>query len=226
MENEKLAGQEAAAEFTEEDDDREYELEGMETEDLDDAMREALEAVERSEEHLEEIVAPDEAASSEGGDLAILQAELAELRDRSVRTLADFDNYRKRVARERSEERRYAAADLANDILAVVDNLERALESEGSAEDLKRGVAMINQQLQSTLGRHGVHRVAALDQPFDPTVHEAVMRVEDTEIDRPMVSEEMQSGYTLHDRLLRPSMVKVAVPAADEVRAADEPQPE
>ena len=224
MENEKLAGQETAAEFTEEDDEREYELEGMETEDLDDAMREALEAVERSEEHLEEVAAPDEIDSSEGGDLAILQAELAELRDRSVRTLADFDNYRKRVARERSEERRYAATELAQDILAVVDNLERALESEGSAEDLKQGVAMINQQLQSTLGRHGVQRVAALGRPFDPAVHEAVMRVEDSEIDRPMVSEEMQSGYTLHDRLLRPSMVKVAVPVADEEPVADGPE--
>ena len=233
MDNEKLAGQEAAAEFADEDDEREYDLEDMETEDLDDAMREALEAVERSGEHLAEAseerrdAGPDEGEGAEGGDLAVLQAELAELRDRSVRTLADFDNYRKRVARERTEERRYAVAELTQDILAVVDNLERAIESEGGAEDLKQGVGMINQQLQTILGRHGVRRVEALDEPFDPAVHEAVMRVEDADIQQPMVREEMQTGYTLHDRLLRPSMVKVAVPAAEPPQQeAEEPAQE
>ena len=130
----------------------------METEDLDDAMREALEAVERSEEHLSEAGRRAAGGESRGpatpsptATLAGLQAELAELRDRSVRTLADFDNYRKRVSRERSEERRYAAADLAQDILPVVDNLERALGSEGSVEDLKQGVGMIIRQLLATL---------------------------------------------------------------------------
>ena len=87
-------------------------------------------------------------------------------------------------------------------------------------QDLKRGVGMINQQLLSTLGRHGIQRVVALDAPFDPAVHEAVMRVEEAEVEQPMVREEMQSGYLLHDRLLRPAMVKVAVPVAGA------PQPE
>ena len=232
MDNEKLAEQEEATEPAE-DYEREYELEGLETEDLDDAMRDALEAVERSEEHLAE--AAGEAAGSglaeagageAGGDLTVLHAELAELRDRSVRTLADFDNYRKRVARERGEEKRYAAAELAQDILAVVDNLERALSSEGSAEDLKQGVGMIHQQLQATLGRHGIQRVAALGELFDPAVHEAVVRVEDADVDGPTVLEEMQSGYTLHDRLLRPAMVRVAVPAADEPQPEEPAEPE
>ena len=138
MDNEKLAEQEAAAEL-ERDDDHEFEIDSMETEDLDDAMREALEAVERSQEHLADAAAESERSAVEasagegGGDLASLQAELVELRNRSVRTLADFDNYRKRVARERNDERRYAASDLAHDILPVVDNLERALESGGGA---------------------------------------------------------------------------------------------
>ena len=219
MDNEKLARDRSAAD-READTDREYDLEEMETEDLDDAMREALEAVERSQEHLAEAAtdgepeADEDDADGSASDLNELEAELAELRDRSVRTLADFDNYRKRVARERSEERRYAAADLAHDILAVVDNLERALESEGSAEDLKQGVAMIQRQLETVLGRHGVARVAALGEPFDPAVHEAVMRVEDAEVADPVVSGELQSGYKLHERLLRPAMVKVAVPAS------------
>ncbi len=228
MENEKLAGHETAAE-SEEDNEREYELENMETEDLDEAMREALEAVERRQEAAGEPRGPGmgEADTEDvGGDLAVLQAELAELRDRSVRTLADFDNYRKRVARERREETRYATTDLAQDILAVLDNLERALDSEGSVEDLKQGVDLICKQLQRTLGRHGIQRVTALGEPFDPSVHEAVMRVEDADVNEPTVHDELQSGYTLHDRLLRPSMVKVAVPAVEPPQVDQPEEPE
>jgi molecular chaperone GrpE len=230
MDNEDLTAKERAAELVGEEEGEEYELEPLETEDLDDAMREALEAVERSDEHLGDAVA--EAAepggdgadyTAPGGELAVLQEELAELRDRSVRTLADFDNYRKRVARERGEERLYAAAELAQDVLAVVDNLERALSSEGNAEDLKQGVGMIHQQLEATLGRHGVKRVAALGELFDPTVHEAVARVEDADVEEPTVLEEMQSGYLLHERLLRPAMVRVAVPPPGEPQA-EEPE--
>jgi molecular chaperone GrpE len=222
MDNEKLVDQETAPVF-DEDDGEEYDLEAMETEDLDDAMREALEAVERSQEHLAEArsESPEDDADETGGeeaegDLSELQAELVELRNRSVRTLADFDNYRKRVARERSEEKRFAAAELAQDILAVVDNLERALGSGGSAEDLKQGVEMIHKQLQGTLGRHGIQRVMALGELFDPALHEAVMRVEEADVEVPTVCDELQSGYTLHERLLRPSMVKVAVPLTDQ----------
>jgi molecular chaperone GrpE len=189
-------------------------------------MREALDAVERSQEHLTESAAgeggddaEEGAAADVGDDLQVLQAELAELRDRSVRTLADFDNYRKRVARERLEERRYAVSELAQEILAVVDNLERALSSEGGAEDLKQGVGMIHRQLDAILRRHGIRRVPALGEPFDPAVHEAVMRIEDDEVDEPQVSDELQSGYTLHERLLRPAMVKVAVPATSRAKA-------
>lgn len=230
MDDDKPADHEVTADTAVQDDEEEYEIESMETGDLNDAMREALEAVERSREHLAEATG-DAADSGPAGpgpargpaDLAELQAELAELRDRSVRTLADFDNYRKRVTRERREEQRYAVADLAQDILAVVDNLERALRSEGSGEDLRQGIGMIHQQLQSALGRHGVQRVAALGEPFDPAVHEAVARIEDAGVDEPIVREEMQSGYLLHERLLRPAMVNVAVPAAEPSQASEEP---
>ena len=227
MDNEKLAEQTADDDL--ERDEAEYEIEGMETEDLDDAMRDALEAVERRQEELKQAASTGEGDADGAevvGDLTDLEAELAELRARSVRTLADFDNYRKRVARERQDERRYAAADLAQDILAVVDNLERALDSEGSAEDLKQGVGMIHKQLEATLRRHGVERVMALGEPFDPTLHEAVMRVEDSAVEEPRVREELQTGYTLHDRLLRPSMVKVAVPQEEAAQDGDAEEPE
>ena len=97
--------------------------------------------------------------------------------------------------------------------LAVVDNLERALASEGSVEDLKQGVEMILRQMGNLLTDSGVQRVAAIGQPFDPSVHEAVTRQEDPNVSAPTVSEELQSGYMMHERLLRPAVVKVSMPA-------------
>ncbi|HMB53863.1 MAG TPA: nucleotide exchange factor GrpE [Thermoanaerobaculia bacterium] len=162
----------------------------------------------------------DEEAYDEGGsasdDVDALRREIADLRDRSMRTLADFDNYRKRAERERSEVRRHVAAETIVDFLDVVDNLERALAAGGSADDLKVGVEMILRQLEDLLRRRGVERVAAKGEAFDPTVHEAVSRQEDPEISEPRVVEEMQSGYLMNDRLLRPARVVVAVPPEDD----------
>jgi len=145
-----------------------------------------------------------------------LRREIADLRDRSMRTLADFDNYRKRAERERSEVRRRAAAETIVDFLDVVDNLERALAAGGSADDLKLGVEMILRQFEDLLRRRGVERVAAAGEAFDPTVHEAVSRREDPEVGEPRVAEEMQPGYRMHDRLLRPARVVVAVPPEED----------
>ena len=150
------------------------------------------------------------------GETAELRREIADLRDRTMRTLADFDNYRKRAERERAEVRRHAAAETIVDFLDVGDNLERALAAGGSADDLKLGVEMILHQLEDLLRRHGVERVPALGEAFDPTVHEAVSRREDAEVGEARVVEEMQAGYRLHDRLLRPARVVVAVPAEEE----------
>lgn len=162
----------------------------------------------------------DEEAYDDGGsssdDVDALRREIADLRDRSMRTLADFDNYRKRAERERSEVRRHVAAETILDFLDVVDNLERALAAGGSADDLKVGVEMILRQLEDLLRRRGVERVAAKGEAFDPTVHEAVSRQEDPEIGEPRVVEEMQSGYLMNDRLLRPARVMVAVPPEDD----------
>ncbi len=211
MEDEKTLEQELDTDGA----DEEYEIEAEDTEDLDMAMREALEAVEREEERLESVGEDDSEAADSISEFARLQAELADLRDRSVRTLADFDNYRKRVARERREEQRYAVFELVRELLAVIDNLERALSAEGSAEDLKLGVEMTHRQFIDLLRQHGLSRVPAVGEPFDPSVHEAVARYEDAEVGEPTVSEELQSGYVLHERLLRPAMVKVALPAEE-----------
>ena len=153
----------------------------------------------------------DETAAT--AETAKLRQEAADLRDRLVRTLADFDNYRKRAERERQEQKRFALLEVLREFLTVADNLDLALSAQGPADDLKRGVEMINRQMTELLRRSGAVEVPAVGQPFDPTVHEAVSREESTEVKTPTVTAELRRGYKLHDRLLRPAMVKVAVPA-------------
>ncbi|MGB5879446.1 MAG: nucleotide exchange factor GrpE [Thermoanaerobaculia bacterium] len=216
--------------------DQEFELDPHESENLEAAMREALEAVEHvsHKERDESGTQPigdgsvDETASMADYEVRRLQDEIADLRDRSVRTLADFDNYRKRIERERNDERRYSAFESLRDFLGVIDNLERALAAEGSAEDLKTGIELIHRQMLDLLGSHGVARVEAEGEPFNPAVHDAVSRHEDPNVEGPTVSAELQSGYTMHKRLLRPAVVRVAMPpetAAEKApRGAEEEQ--
>lgn len=175
---------------------------GDEEEDLDLAMREALEAVERRQD--------EESQSSEGE--SPLEAELAELRERHTRTLADFENFRKRVERERAQDRRYEGLGVLSDLLPILDNLGLALEAEGDVEDLKAGVELIAKQFQDLLRRHGVERIAAEGMPFDPTRHDAVSRDEDPEVEVATVAEELRAGYVMGDRLVRPASVRVSVP--------------
>jgi molecular chaperone GrpE len=182
------------------------------TEDIDTAMREAMAAVEAVEGGEGERKGATEETSDEE-EVANLRREIADLRDRTMRTLADFDNYRKRSERERQDVKRYALLEPLRDFLEIVDNLGLALSAAGSAEDLKRGVEMIHRQMQDLLRRFGVQEIGALNQPFDPALHEAVSREEDPTVDKPTVTGELRRGYKLHDRLLRPAMVKVAVPA-------------
>ena len=185
--------------------------------DIEAAMREAEAAVAAATSNQAAGPAAAEApAAGPEGEIARLRREVADLKDRSVRTLADFDNFRKRSERERQEAKRYALADPLREFVGVVDNLERAVSAGGAAEDLKRGVEMILRQMQELLRRHGVKEVAAAGAPFDPSMHEAVSREERPGVTAPTVVEELQRGYLLHDRLLRPAMVKVAVPAEPE----------
>jgi molecular chaperone GrpE len=192
------------------------ELDLDEGQDLEAAMRDAVAAVEGVLPGAAAAPPGEAADAADAGDskteIGKLRREIADLRDRSMRTLADFDNFRKRSERERQEARRYALLEPLRDLLTVVDNLERALSAEGSAEDLKRGVEMTLKGMRDLLRRHGVTEIEAAGAAFDPAVHEAVSRQEDPAAQVPTVVEELQRGYFLHDRLLRPSMVKVGVP--------------
>ena len=153
--------------------------------------------------------------------------EMTQLKDRHIRLLADFDNYRKRAEREQKSQARFSMVEPLRELLPVVDNLERALAAPGSADDLRHGVEMIVRQFLEVLRKIGVEPVPAVGHRFDPRFHEAVMRVDDDDVEAPTVVEEFQRGYVLHDRLLRPAMVKVAVPPDEgagggQARAEDE----
>lgn len=146
------------------------------------------------------------------------EAELAEqLQDteaKLLRTLADFDNFRRRMRQEHEDLQKFAARKVLEGLLPVVDNFERALaafENKDAGEDLKTGIEMVYRQLQSVLSAQGVCAMEAIGQPFDPQVHEAVMQEAVAGQAAGVVLQELQKGYMLHDKVLRPAMVKVSV---------------
>lgn len=178
-----------------------------------------IEPVEGAGQQTEEAPLPDKDALQE--ELANLQQEIARFRELYLRKLADFDNYRKRQEREMGEFRRYANAEVLRDCLPVLDNLERALAVPGgAASGLREGVELVLRQFKDVLGRNGLAEVDPTGQPFNPTLHEAISRNEDSRVQEPTVVQVLQKGYRLGERLIRPALVIVAVPAGP-VRQAD-----
>ncbi|SHI70841.1 nucleotide exchange factor GrpE [Lutispora thermophila] len=142
------------------------------------------------------------------------EAFIEEQKDRHLRLQADFDNYRKRVAREREEIFVAALEDIMTQLLPTIDNFDRALDSFRSADlDSKyiEGLEMIYKEFVSTLQKNGLEEIEALNCEFDPNKHHAVMQVEANEEDDNKVKEVFQKGYTLKSKVIRPAMVKVAV---------------
>jgi molecular chaperone GrpE len=146
--------------------------------------------------------------------------ELEAQQDRYLRAVAEFDNVRKRSAREREEYTRYANESLLRDLLPVLDNLDRALQAARSepATSLTTGVELIQRELLRVLEKFGLTPFTSVGQPFDPERHEAVARVPSADVPDMTVAGETARGYLLHGRVLRPAMVTVAV-------APDEPGP-
>src|SRR6266853_6498999 len=144
-------------------------------------------------------------------DFDKLKAERDTLIDRLARLQAEFENARKRTAREQQEFREYALADAVKELLPTLDSFERALQtSAGDKSDFRGGVELIYKQLQDALAKLGLRPIPAKGEPFDPHLHQAVELVDTDEVEDHRVLEELQRGYKLKDRLLRPSMVKVA----------------
>lgn len=140
-----------------------------------------------------------------------LQQERDALLDRLARLQAEFDNYRKRSAREQQEYRDYALTEAIRSLLPIVDSFDRALATEQRGEDFHNGIELINRQFHDTLGKLGVQPVEApRGEVFDPNLHEAVQMVDTDEVKDHHVLDQLQRGYRIKDRLLRPAMVRVA----------------
>jgi molecular chaperone GrpE len=162
----------------------------------------------------------DQAGAQVLDDLETLRSRLQaaeqkrdEYLDLAQRTRADFENYQKRMKRDLVEERRYAQAPLAADLLSALDNLERATaaaEQAGEKGPLVQGVTMVQTQLLDILRRHGVTRIEALGQRFDPNLHQAVMQQASKEHPPLTVMQVLEPGYVIHDRVLRPARVVVS----------------
>ena len=161
-----------------------------------------------SEAPATEAKAPAEAAAPDGPEV-----EIAKLKERLLRTAADFDNFRKRSRRDVADAERRVQEDLLRSLLPTFDNLERAVMHAGSASDLKaltEGIKMVIRQFQDTLGGLGIERVATVGKPFDPAEHEAVQHVYSADMPPGAVVQELQPGYRWQGKLMRPALVVVA----------------
>lgn len=152
-----------------------------------------------------------------------LREELDAAKDRALRLQAELENYRKRVRREMDDERRYAQLPLLKELLPVIDNIGRALQAAEKKTDnsgLLEGVKLVAQQLDGVLARHHCKRIEALNQPFDPHLHEAILQQPSADHPAGTVLNVTQEGYQLHDRVVRPAQVIVsAAPPAGSATA-------
>src|SRR5579863_2241635 len=149
--------------------------------------------------------------SAESNDLQKLKVERDTLIDRLARLQAEFENARKRTAREQQDFRDYALTDAIKTLLPILDSFERALQiSSAEKSELRGGIELIYKQLQDALQKLGLRAIPARGEPFDPHLHEAIEMVDTTDAADHQIMEELQRGYKLKDRLLRPAMVKVA----------------
>lgn len=153
-----------------------------------------------------------DAPGAEDDALAQLRREKDALQDRLLRTAAEFDNYRKRVDRERRDHADAAVADAIEELLPIIDNLELALRTpaSGDTEGYRKGVELIHHQMAELLRRRGVKPIQSVGADFDPRFHQAVIHEVSAEHREGEVMEELRLGYMLRERLLRPAMVKVA----------------
>ena len=146
--------------------------------------------------------------------LQALAEESNAAKDQALRAQAELENYRKRMQRELAEERKYAALAIVRDLLPGLDNLQRAIDAGESVEDLSamlQGVEMVAEQFRETLARHGTTVIEAVGQPFDPNKHEAIQQMPSADHPPMTVIDEVERGYELHDRVIRPSKVIVSV---------------
>lgn len=166
--------------------------------------------------HIEETVEKDEKAVGETDLMARLEEkekEAAENYDKYIRTVAELENYKKRAAKEKADSIRYGNENLIKDILPLVDSMDRALQHADNScdfEAFKKGLKLLQEQLLCSLEKHGVQKIDCADKTFDPNVHEALFQVESDSHEENTIVDELEKGYLLSGRLLRPAKVSVS----------------
>ena len=169
----------------------------------------------KAEESQNEVDSNEE--ENEVNEEEMLKEEIRSLRDDKIRALAEMENLRKRFDREKIDSIKYGSVNFARDILLPGDNLERALSAINQEEDhpqsiknLIEGLKMVQKEFFSALEKNGISKINSINEKFDPNLHQAMMEIERDDIDEGIVVQEIQTGYMMHDRLLRPAMVGVS----------------
>ena len=177
----------------------------------DETEEQELEVNEAAEETAEETAQEPEEAAEDSADakVAALEEELKNEKDKYMRLFAEFDNFRKRTAKEKTEAYGDSAAKTITEILPAIDNFERALDAPCSDENFKKGVEMIFTQMTGALEKLGVTEIESLGQKFDPNLHNAIKQVESEDGEADTICEVFQKGYRLGDRILRHALVAV-----------------
>ncbi|WP_255235582.1 nucleotide exchange factor GrpE [Salipaludibacillus sp. LMS25] len=161
-------------------------------------------------DNIDEEVQPDEEDTSD--EVKELERKLADATNRMLRIQADYDNFRRRTKQEKESAAKYRSQNLAEKLLPALDNFERGMMITPQQEETKsllQGMEMVYRQLKDALAEEGIEPIETVGKPFDPHYHQAVMQVETDEYESNVVVEEMQKGYQLKDKVIRPAMVKV-----------------
>ena len=188
--------------------------ENHETKEIDDSNQENIDEI-NSENNDEDPDSEEEDTKETEED--ILKEEIKTLKEEKIRVLAEMENLRKRFEREKIDSIKYGSVNFARDILSPGDNLERALsaineeeEHPQSIKNLIEGLLMVKKELSTALEKNGIEKIDTLNKKFDPNLHQAMMEIENNDLDEGVVVQEIQTGYMMHDRLLRPAMVGVS----------------
>ena len=188
--------------------------ENHETKEIDDSNQENIDEI-NSENNEEDPDSEEEDTKETEED--ILKEEIKILKEEKIRVLAEMENLRKRFEREKIDSIKYGSVNFARDILSPGDNLERALsaineeeEHPQSIKNLIEGLLMVKKELSTALEKNGIEKIDTLNKKFDPNLHQAMMEIENNDLDEGVVVQEIQTGYMMYDRLLRPAMVGVS----------------
>ena len=197
--------------------DQQETKEKIEKEEITENKDENLEESNSTKNDEPQVEADSTEEENEESEEERLQEEVRTLKEDKIRVLAEMENLRKRFDREKIDSIKYGSVNFARDILSPGDNLERALSAINQEEDhpqsiknLIEGLKMVQKEFSSALEKNGISKINSINEKFDPNLHQAMMEVERDDLDEGIVVQEIQTGYMMHDRLLRPAMVGVS----------------